>query len=214
MPQCRGVSGSPSYIRLRYLIEALNTAQGSVTSLDEALKNFNSAATPTLALAAVFIGAKEAQDDLRCAAALINKYPSSADDDKTIKTALVSAFNREADVVADVTADSKNRILNPAKMQTNTSQLRHAERIAARTASQNEAATDIAEATTFAILLSIESSDPTAKTTEYLAVNCDEYASLLKEVDPLVHIEKSAYSQSGGLIQHALEGHKCRSLSN
>lgn len=96
----------------------------------------------------------------------------------------------------------------------NAAKLKDAEFMAAITSSQNKAASDIAVATTFALLLSVDVSDSNAKTTEYLAMNCDEYAHLLKSNESLVRSDKSAYTQSAGLIQHALETHKCRPSIN
>ena len=51
--------------------------------------------------------------------------------------------------------------------------------------SQNKAATDLLQATTFILLRSVDLSDKNAKTTPYLAVTCDEYADLVKKNAPL-----------------------------
>jgi hypothetical protein len=59
-------------------------------------------------------------------------------------------------------------------------------------------------------MLSVDLSDPNAKTTEYLSVTCDEYADLLKENAQLAQAEKSAFSDASGLIDDGLKGHKCR----
>jgi hypothetical protein len=50
------VSGSQSYVRLRYEVEALSTAQESLTGMDAALKDSDGSTSPTMELAAMITG--------------------------------------------------------------------------------------------------------------------------------------------------------------
>lgn len=173
------VSGSQSYIRLRYEVEALSAAQESLAGMDAALKDLNGSTSPTMALAGMITGMNQAYDSLACAAYLMGQYRPTEEDDKNIRAILISAFNREAKSVADTMAHSKEQILRPASQQSNAVKLRDAERISARTALQNQAATDLLEATTFSLLRAVDVSDSHAKTAEYLTMSCEEKANLL-----------------------------------
>ena len=140
----------------------------------------------------------------------MDRYSATDEHEKIIRWTLVSAFTSEADVIADMESHAKESFLHASEGQTGASIVRDAERMSANTAKQNQAATDILQAATYAFMLSIDLSDPKAKTTEYLSVTCDEYADLLKENAPLAQAEKSAYSDAAGLLKEGLEGHKCK----
>jgi hypothetical protein len=208
------VSGSQSYIRLRYEVEALSTAQESLAGMDAALKDLNGSTSPTMALAGMITGMNQAHDSLACAAYLMGQYRPAEEDDKNIRAILISVFNREANSVADTMAHSKEQILRPASQQSNAVKLRDAERISIRTALQHQAATDLLEATTFSLLRAVDISDSHARTAEYLTVSCDERADLLTKSAPLADAnksaDKSAYTTPATFIQKVLNEHKCR----
>jgi hypothetical protein len=157
------VSGSQSYVRLRYEVEALSTAQESLNGMDAALKDLAGSTSPTMALAAMITGMNQAHDSLACAAYLIGKYRPTEEDDKNIRAILISVFNREAKSVADTMEHSKEQLLRSTSQQSNAVKLRDAERISARTALQTQAATDLLEATTFSLLRAVDVSDPHAR---------------------------------------------------
>ena len=160
------VSGSISYVRLRYEIEALNSAQESVDGLTTALKDFDSASSPTIALSTLITGANQAHDSLLCASYLMGQYRPVDGDDKMIRAILISAFNREARAVTELMAHTKDQFLRPANQQSTATEFHDAERISAMNAQQNVAAGDILQTTTFSLLRAIDNSDPNAKTTE------------------------------------------------
>jgi hypothetical protein len=199
-----------SYVRLRYEIEALNAAQESVDGLTTALKDFDSASSPTIALSTLITGANQAHDSLLCASYLMGQYRPVDRDDKMIRAILISAFNREAQAVTEVMAHTKDQFLRPANQQSTAVEFHDAERISAMNAQQNEAAGDILQTTTFSLLRAIDNSDPNAKTTEYLALSCDERTNLLAKSDSLAKAGKSAYSTPATFIQKVLSEHKCR----
>jgi hypothetical protein len=208
------VSGSQSYVRLRYEVEALSTAQESLSGMDAALKNSDGSTGPTMALAAMITGMNQAHDSLACAAYLMGKYRPTEEDDKNIRAILISVFNREAKCVADTMAHSKEQLLRPTIQQSNAVKLGDAERISAITALQNQAATDLLEATTFSLLRAVDVSDPHAKTAEYLSMSCDERADLLTKSAALADAnkgaDKSAYTTPATFVQKVLNEHKCR----
>jgi hypothetical protein len=204
------VSGSVSYVRLRYEIEALNAAQESVDGLKMALKDFGSASNPTIALSSLITGVNQAHDSLLCASYLMGQYRPVDKDDKMIRAILISAFDREAATVTDLMAHTKEQFLRPANRQSNAVEFHDAERISAMNAQQNEAATDLLQTTTFSLLRAIDNSDPNAKSTEYLALSCDERMDLLAKNASLAQAEKSAYSTPGTFIQKVLSEHQCK----
>ncbi len=209
--QMHDVTGSPVYLRLRYVIQALSVAQDSVVDMAAYMKEFDSASTPALALSSLLTGAAQGKDDLHCAAFVIKQYPSNSADDKTIKAILESSFNREADAINDLALRIKEQFRRSAAVsQSGNTQVRDAERMAAMNASQNKAATNILEATSFVLAKSVDLSDLNAKTTPYLAVTCAEYLDLITNNSPVSKAQKSAYQDSAALIQAVLDGHKCR----
>jgi hypothetical protein len=140
----------------------------------------------------------------------MSQFPAKDHEDKEIRQMFVQSFNRESAAVASELARTKKEVRNASKKQTPDSHLADAEQFASITEEQNKTATELAFATTFALLRSIDVSDHTAKTTEYLALSCDEYTELLKQNESVAHAQTSAYSQSAGLIQLTLEKHRCR----
>jgi hypothetical protein len=213
----RRVSGSQSYVRLRYEVEALTAAQESLEGMNAALKGLGNSTSATMGLAGMITGMNQAHNSLTCAAYIVGQYRPTEDDDKTIRGILISVFNREANCVADTIAQGKEQLLRSAGQQTNAVKLRDAERISARTETQNQAATDLLEVTTYSLLRAVDISDPNAKKAEYLSMSCDERADLLTKSATLARAnvgpEKSAYTTPATFIQKVLNEHKCRQLA-
>jgi hypothetical protein len=209
--QLHDATGSKAYVRLRYLIAALDSAQDAVTGMASSLKEFNTATNTASALAPLITGTDGAKDALHCAAFIMNQYPGTDQDDKFIKAISAAAFNREADAIADLMAHIKEQFLRSAAVsQSSATQVHDAERMSKITESQNKAATDLSEATVYVLMKSVDLNDKDAKTTPYLTVPCDEYADLVKRNAPLAHADKTAYTQAASLIQTSLDSHKCR----
>jgi hypothetical protein len=209
--QLHDATGSKAYVRLRYLIAALDSAQDAVTGMASSLKEFNTATNTASALAPLITGTDGAKDALHCAAFIMNQYPGTDQDDKLIKAISAAAFNREADAIADLMAHIKEQFLRSAAVsQSSATQVHDAERMSKITESQNKAATDLSEATVYVLMKSVDLNDKDAKTTPYLTVPCDEYADLVKRNAPLAHADKTAYTQAASLIQTSLDSHKCR----
>jgi hypothetical protein len=214
----RNVSGSQTYVRLRYEVEALSTAQESLAGMDAALRNSEGSTSPTMELAAMITGMNQAHDSLACAAYLMGQYRPTEEDDKNIRAILISVYNREAKCIADTMAHSKEQLLRPTNQQSNAVKLRDAERISGITTLQNQAATDLLEATTFSLLRAVDVSDPHAKTAEYLTMSCDERADLLTKSATLADAnkgaDKSAYTTPATFVQKVLNEHRCRAASD
>jgi hypothetical protein len=208
------VSGSQSYVRLRYEVEALTAAQESLTGMNSALRDLDDSTSPTMGLAGMITGMNQAHDSLDCAAYIVGRYRPTEEDDKTIRGILISVFDREANCVADTIAQGKEQLLRSASQQSNAVKLRDAERISARTTTQNQAATDLLEVTTFSLLRAVDISDPNAKKAEYLTMSCGERADLLTKSATLAHAntgaDKSAYTMPATFVQKVLNEHKCR----
>ena len=62
--QLNDATGSKAYVRLRYLIEALDSAQDAVTGMASSLKEFNAATNVSSALAPLITGTGGAKDAL------------------------------------------------------------------------------------------------------------------------------------------------------
>jgi hypothetical protein len=84
-------TGSKAYVRLRYLIAALDSAQDAVSRMASSLKEFNTATTTASALAPLITGTDGAKDALHCAAFIMNQYPGSDEDEKLIKAVSAAA---------------------------------------------------------------------------------------------------------------------------
>jgi len=208
------VSGSQAYVRLRYEVEALTAAQESLAGMDAALRDLDGSTSPTMGLAGMITGMNQAHDSLTCAAYIVGQYRPVTEDDETTRAILISVFNREANCVSDSLAHGKELLLRSASQQSNATKLKDAERISARTASQNQAATDLLEITTFSLLRAVDTSDAHAKRAEYLAMSCGERSDLLTRSVALANAnkggEKSAYTTPATFIQKVLTEHKCR----
>lgn len=208
------VSGSQAYVRLRYEVEALTAAQESLAGMDAALKDLNDSTSPTMGLAGMISGMNQAHDSLTCAAYIVGQYRPVTKDDETTRAILISVFNREANCVSESLAHGKEQLLRSASQQSNATKLKDAERISARAASQNKAATDLLEITTFSLLHAVDTSDAHAKMAEYLAMSCYERSDLLTRSAALADAntggEKSAYTTPATFVQKVLTEHKCR----
>jgi hypothetical protein len=203
-------SGSSSYLRLRYELEALTTAQDAVTSMNHGLQEFNAETSPSLALSSLITGTNEAHDALRCAAAVIAKYPSERDTDQTIKGVLTLAYNQEASVMMDLQKDLKKRFPTSTERPTHTATVRDAEHLSAMTATQKSAADSLLLGTTMSLMLAVDMSDPTAKDTAKTLLSCNEFEDLRTRSAALLKSDASAYTNCASLFITFLDGHECR----
>jgi hypothetical protein len=203
----KNVDGSFTYRRLKYQIEALKLGQDAVDSLGHAYEDIQKANDISSLLSSMLPATDEAKDDYSCAAYIAQISPAAADD-KAFTDILAKAYETEASVVNDIVAHTKEQMLRnspPTKAQ----QVHDAERSAARTKRQNEAATNILEMTTYTLLLSVDVSDKKAKTTEYLAMTCAEKADLERSVESLATKSESAFTTPATFVKKVLTEHKC-----
>jgi hypothetical protein len=203
-------SGSPAYLRLCYEIEALTAAQDGVTSMNKALNEFNAATAPPLALSALITGTTEARDALHCAAAVMTKYASVNDRDRTVKQLLILAYNQEAEVTMDLQADTKKRFLGSAEKQSNAAIVRDAEHLSAMTATQHDAAESLLQGTAMSLMLAVDLTDATAKNTPKTLLSCNEFDELRTRSAALAKTGTSAYTDSASLFVTFLDGHQCQ----
>ncbi|WP_433965158.1 hypothetical protein [Tunturiibacter gelidiferens] len=191
-------------------MRALGTAQEAVTALVTGMEGLKSEAAPSVAMSSAFTGTQEARNKLHCAAYLISRYKAVDKDDETVKSLLIVAYNQEAAVVSDLERHIKEQFLRSDSQSTQAAAVKDAERITAMNALQHEAALNIAEATTFSLMLSVDRSDPAAKNTAQTVLACDQYADLKKSSAALAGDTKSAYTNAASLFVSFLDGHKCR----
>jgi hypothetical protein len=203
------VSGSPSYLRLRWEIEALAFAQESVTTMEHGLEEFKAADTPSLALSSIITSHNEGRDYLWCAAAVMDRYKPTADDDRLIKRLLVQGYNQEAQVAIDVLADMKKQYLGTGQ-QTKAATLKHAEHLSAIHALQMEAGESLVEMTTMSLMLAVDLSDVKAKNTAKTLMSCEEFKDLRTRSDALMKREDSIYRQNASLFLKFIDGHECK----
>jgi hypothetical protein len=204
------VGGTQSYTRLRYQMTALEVAKDSTGQLQNGFKELNGGGTPTVAISGLITGINQARDSLLCAAYVMGKYSATSEDESTIKTFSVAAYNREAGAVLDMLTLIKEQLSRPSHQGSNADTLHDAERISAITAQQNEAAEDLLQTTTLSLLLAVDTNDPNAKTTEYTLLSCKERSELLTKVAPLAKGDRNAYTVPAMLIQEFFTKHKCR----
>ena len=204
------VSGSPSYIRLRYEIEALSSAQRGVTSMSQGLKEFKAASEPTAALTTIITSTNDANDALHCSAAIMEKYTPTSDDDRVIKGLMIQAFNQEATVVIDLQADIKRKILIAVGQSTQTTDVaKEAETMSAMQAKQSDAAESLMMAVSESLMMAVDLSDMKAKNTVKTVLSCGEFKELKKKSAAVMNGETSAYHDDASLFVSFLNGHEC-----
>lgn len=204
------VSGSPSYVRLRYEIEALGSAQEGVASMGDALKEFNAATTATTALSALITGTNDAVNALHCSAYIMGNYKPTDADDRVIAGLMKQGFNQEAEALVWLQGDTKRSLLRAVgEDHTKPNIGKGAEARSAMEAKQNDAAESLMMAVTESLLLSVDLSNMQAKNTVKTVLSCDEFKDLQKESTAILGEEKSAYRNSASLVVDFLNGHEC-----
>jgi len=90
------VTGSPVYVRLRFQLDALSSAQESVTTMataqEESRRETNS---PAVSMSSLFTGMEQAHDDLLCAVSIVDRYKPTDKDDENAKDLLIIALTRK-----------------------------------------------------------------------------------------------------------------------
>jgi hypothetical protein len=176
------ISGSPSYVRLRYEIEALGSAQQGVASMLQGLKEFKTATTPTTALSALITGTNDANNALHCSASIMGKYKPTDDHDRVMQELMVQAFNQEATAILWLQDDTKETILRAVGQDHTTPDIgKNAEARSAMEAKQNEAAESLMMAVTESLMLSVDLSNMKAKNTVKTMLSCGEFKDLRKQ---------------------------------
>ena len=89
--QLHDVTGSNAYIRLRYVIEALSSAQEAVSGMALSMKESDAATDTANALAPLITGTNGAKDALHCAAAIMDQYRAIDEDDRITKVVGVAS---------------------------------------------------------------------------------------------------------------------------
>jgi hypothetical protein len=204
------ISGSPSYVRLRFEVEALGSAQQGVASMGDALKEFNAATTPTTALSALITGTNDAVNALHCSAFIMGKYKPTDADDRVIAGLMKQGFDQEAEALVWLQGDTKRSILRAVgEDHTKRDIGKSAEARSAMEAKQNDAAESLMMAVIESLLLSVDLSNMQAKNTVKTVLSCDEFQDLRKESTAIQGEEKSAYRNSASLVVDFLNGHEC-----
>lgn len=221
------VSGSPAYVRLRYEIEALSSAQQSVELMHQGIKDYTAASEASTKLSAIITSTNDASNALLCSAAIMDRYKSTDKDDTVIKELMVQAFGTESNVVMGLQADLKRQILIAVgQADPKTDVAKDAENQSQMTEAQNHAAESLTIAVTESLLKSVDMSDPKAKNTAKLLISCSEFKDLRKESaavmgggtrayrgTAVMGGERSAYRDDAGLFVSFLNGHECKAVT-
>jgi hypothetical protein len=204
------VAGSPAYVRLRFQIDALSSAQEGVTTMAAAQEEFKRETnSPAVSMSSLFTGFGEAYDNLLCAASITDRYKPTDPDDKTAKALLIVAFNQEAEALADLQTHVKEQLVRPAQENTTATQLKDAERITAMNRLQKEAVETLSQVAVFSLMEAVDLSDPTAKDTAKTLLSCTEFDDLRKRSTEISHSAKSGYSDTAGLFVTFFKSHQC-----
>ena len=208
------MTGSEPYRSLRFEIEALELAQQSVDSVNKAVKESNAENTDAAsAMASLLQGMEESRNKLECAAYVAGQWHPKDEDLRPAAEMLIVVYNRKARVAIEVLAHTKERFVRPDGAQNKAVLMRDAERIASMNAEQTESTTDLVDITGVSLMKSLDLSDPSAKTVEYLAMTCSEREDLLSRIKNFGGDQTSDYAKIADMIQTALAGHKCHSES-
>ena len=203
------IVGDIPYKRLAIQLEALRSAQNAVSAMEKGMTEFKTGPTPSLAMSSLFTGTKQAHDALLCSAYLIATYKPVDKDDATSKSALIIAYNQEAAAISDLEVHIKKKFLRSEKDQTQATVLKDAEQMTAITSLQQEAAETLLETTTYALMMSVDLSDPNAKETKQTVLSCEEFNALKAKSTAFSQETKSAYTDAASLISAFLDGHQC-----
>ncbi len=206
------VSGSPAYVRLRYEIEALASAQAGVTSMVQGLKEFKTASEPSMALSAMITSTNDGNDALHCSAAIMDRYTPTGVDDGVIKALLIQVFNEEATVLMATQADVKKKILVAVGQSSQTSDVaQDAENMSAMQAKQKDAAESLTMAFSESLMLAVDLSDMKAKNTAKTTLSCGELKDLQKKSAAIVsNRDSSIYHDDASLFNSFLNAHECK----
>jgi len=204
------VTGSPAYVRLRFQIDALSSAQEGVTAMAAAQEEFKRETnSPAVSMSSLFTGLGEAHDNLLCAASIIDRYKPTDPDDKTAKVLLIVAFNQEAEALADLQTHVKEQFVRPAQENTAATQLKDAERITAMNKLQNEAVETLSQVAVLSLMEAVDVSDPNARDTVKTQLSCTEFEDLRKRSTEIAHSAKSGYSDTADLFVTFFNSHQC-----
>jgi hypothetical protein len=203
------VSGSPSYVRLRYEIEALASAQEGVKSMDQGLKDLKVSTELYSGLSAVITSTNDANDSLRCAAAVMGHYAAKGDDDRTIRTLLMQGFNQEAGIALDMQDDIKRKLLGAVNQSTANDALKEAERMSAIQAKQKYAGESLTLAVSASLLMAVDLSNTKAKNTTKTMLSCSEFEDLRKKSAAIMNGPESTYSDDASLFTSFFNSHEC-----
>jgi hypothetical protein len=203
------VSGTPSYVRLRFQLDALSSAQSGVTSMATAQVEFKQEKTPAVGMSSLFTGMNQAHDALLCSASIMDRYKAVDKDDDLAKSLSIIAYNQEVKAIEDLHAHIKEQFLRTSEANQAT-QLKDAERISAMNALQQEAVDSLTEVTTLSLLLSVDDSDPNAKDSSQTLLSCKEFDDLNERSHTIAKSAKSGYSDTASLFATFFESHKCK----
>lgn len=204
------LAGSIPYKRLAIQLKALQSAQSGVSALAAGMAGLKTDTSPALAMSSLFTGTKQAHDALLCSASLIARYKPADENDDNARTLLIVAYNQEAAAISDLEAHTKEQFLRSEKDRTNATMVKDAERITSITSLQQEAASTLAQMTTFSLLMSVDTSDPTAKDTKQTVLSCEQFREIRATSTALTHETKSAYTVAASFFVTFLDGHKCK----
>jgi hypothetical protein len=204
------INGSPAYVRLRYLLAALNSGQDAVIEMAAGLDSFKSATNLTSGLSSLLTGTHQAHDSLLCAVSIADRYKPTDKDDDNARYITIVAFNQEAKVISEMEARIKEQVVRPVKDQTAAVQLKDAEQMTAMTSLQQEAADSLLQVTSLSLMETVDVSDPSAKNTSQTLLSCTEFEDIRKRSTELSHGAKSAYSDAASLFVSFVDGHKCK----
>jgi hypothetical protein len=204
------VSGSSSYVRLRYEIEALWSAQQGVASMSQGLKEFKAASEASTGLSAIITGTNDANDALHCSAIVMEKYTAANDDDRVIRGLMIQAFDQEATAVIDLQGDIKRKILIAVgQSDQKTDVAKDAEVMSAMQAKQKYAAESLLMAVEESLMLAVDLSNMKAKNTAKTTLSCSEFKDLRKKSSAITNGEKSTYRDDASLFIVFLNSHEC-----
>jgi len=204
------IVGDIPYKRLAIQLEALRSAQNGVSAMAAGIAELKTETIPSLAISSLFIGTKQAHDALLCSAFLIAKYKPVDKDDANARTLQITAYNQEAAAISDLETHMKRKFFRSEKDQSKATVLKDAEEMTAINSLQQEAAANLMETVAYALMMSVDLSDPNAKDTQQTVLSCEEFGELKAKSAAFSNETKSAYTDSASLFAAFLDGHKCK----
>ncbi len=203
------ISGSRSYVRLKFELEALEAAQASHIAFQKTIVDMKST-DPTLVFGAILTGEKDSRDALNCAAIVMDRYKPENKDDDLVRVVTATAFLREREADGGLFESTKQRVLQIGSKFTKQKELTRAQHLTKLSSAKKDAANDLMLTTQASLMNAMDTSGPGSEQVKDMLLSCSERRDLIESARDLAKSDESAYQEAADLIVYALQRYGCK----